>query len=72
MSFGSYCSSPPPIPDAPGIGTYPSIVSSGAGVPKTASGLGLQLAANIFNDIREDFHGFFEIGLEGGFINGSK
>ena len=68
----AYYPPPPPISEPPWPGTDTQLVAGTSQVPYQAQSTGQQLAVALFNDIREDFHDFFELGFEGGFFNGQK
>lgn len=64
--------SPPPILEPQWICTAPRPFAGVSQMTCQEQSLGQQLAVELYKEIKDDFHGFFELGFEGGYINGSK
>ena len=67
-----YYPPPPPISEPQWPVTAPQPVAGVSHMTCQEQSPGQQLAVELYKEIKDDFHGFFELGFEGGFINGPK
>lgn len=64
--------SPPPILGPQWTCTDPRPVAGVSQMTCQEQSFDQQLAVELYKEIKDDFHGFFELGFEGGYINGTK